>query len=684
MRGSESKQVALLNSTCAQPRTASFASGAAAGCALALLVGSVLAAPARAETDSSQIERLSSLSIEQLLNAKVTSVARRPQELLRTAAAVQVLTSEEIRRSGATDIPQALRLADNLDVAKKNSHDWGISARGFNTDLANKLLVMIDGRSVYSPLFSGVFWDVQDYPLQDIDRIEVISGPGGTLWGANAVNGVINIITKSAKDTQGLYAEEAGGTGLHDLSSIRYGGTLSSHTWFRVYGKYTSQGEETLSDGAPGSDWWRQGRAGFRVDSDPSARDALMFEGDIYDSNEEDTIGREAQSSGEDVLGRWNRHFSENSDMRLQAYIDHTHLLDPQPALTLGRLQIAPPGSFQDSLTTYDVDFQDRFDAATYHRIVWGLGLRRTHDAVVNAPGLAFLPDVLNQNLYSTFVQDQVALTSRLNFIIGTKLEHNAYTGWEWQPSVRAQWSFATEESLWAAISRAVREPSRIDRDLYEGTPPGLTILRGSSNFDVEKLIAYELGYRGQIGPRFGSSVSTFYNVYTDLRSTSATPGTTLPFYFANNLQGDTYGVEFSSDYHVRPGMALHLGYDFLKEHLRVAPGQFDLNNALNETADPEHQLFFRASMALPRHVQFNGALRWIDTLHNNRGPTPGTVPAYWELDSRIAWRVSPRIELSLVGRNLLHAHHVEYGFPGPNRTEIDRSVYATITWHRN
>jgi iron complex outermembrane receptor protein len=688
MRGSDSKQDALVNNVSPRlrlPRNARAGSGAAAGFAVACLLGSVLATPpARAETDSSKIERLRSLSIEQLMNVKVTSVARRPQDLLRTAAAVQVLTNEEIKRSGATNIPQALRLADNLDVAKKNSHDWGISARGFNTDLANKLLVMIDGRSVYTPLFSGVFWDVQDYPLQDIDRIEVISGPGGTLWGANAVNGVINIITKSAKDTQGLYAEGAGGTGLHALGGIRYGGAISSNTWYRVYGKYTSQGDESMSDGAPGSDSWREGRAGFRVDSDPSDRDALMFDGDIYDSDEEEPIGREGQSSGEDVLGRWNRRFSESSDMQLQSYIDHTHLLDPQPALTFGSLQIAPSGSLQDDLTTYDVDFQDRLDAATYHRIVWGLGFRRTHDDVINAPGLAFLPDVLNQNLYSSFVQDEVALTSDLNFIAGTKLEHNPYTGWEWQPSVRTQWSFAAEESLWAAISRAVREPSRIDRDLYEAAPPRLLLLRGSSSFVPEKLLAYEVGYRGQIGPRFGSSVSTFYNVYTDLRSTSLTPGTVLPLYFANNLEGDTYGVEFSGDYHMRPGMTLHLGYDFLKEHLHVAPGQFDLNNALNETSDPKHQFFLRTSMDLPQHLQFDGALRWIDTLHNNRGPTPGTVPAYFELDSRIAWRVNSRVELSLNGRNLLHAHHVEYGYPGPNRIEIDRSVYAKITWDRN
>jgi iron complex outermembrane recepter protein len=653
--------------------------------ALTLTAASVLAtSPARADPNPSTVERLRRLSIEQLMNVTVTSVARRPQKLLRTAAAVQVITHEQITRSGATSIPEALRLADNLEVAQKNSHDWAISARGFNTDLANKLLVMIDGRSVYTPLFSGVFWDVQDYLLEDIDRIEVISGPGGTLWGANAVNGVINIITQSAKNTQGFYAEEAGGTELHELAGVRYGGAISSDTWFRVYAKYADRGDEVMSDGAPGLDSWRQGRSGFRIDSDPSSQDALMLEGDFYDGHEYEPTGGEAETSGGDILGRWSRRFSEHSDMQLQSYIDHTHLLDPQPALTLGTLELAPPGVLQDDLTTYDVDFQDRFDAVAYQHIVWGLGFRRTHDAVVNAPGVAFLPNVLDQNLYSTFVQDEIALKPNLNFIAGTKLEHDAYTGWEWQPSVRAQWSFANEESLWAAISRAVRTPSRIDHDLYEAAPPNPLILKGSPNFVSEQLLAYELGYRGQLGPRFGSSVSTFYNIYHDLRSTGVTPGTILPFYFANNLEGDTYGLELSGDYQLRPTCALHFGYDLLKEHLHVVPGQVDINHALNETADPEHQFFLRSSMDLPRNVQFDAALRWIDTLHNNNGPTPGTVPAYFELDSRIAWKVRPQIELSIDGRNLLHADHVEYGFPGPTRIEIARSVYAKITWRRD
>jgi iron complex outermembrane receptor protein len=642
-----------------------------------------MALPARADPDTESVDQLKSLSIEQLMSVEVTSVSRHPEKLLRSASAIQVITQEDIRRSGATSLAEVLRLADNLEVAQKNSHDWAISARGFNTALANKLLVMIDGRTVYTPLFSGVFWDIQDYPLQDIDRIEVISGPGGALWGANAVNGVINIITKSAKDTQGAYVEGGGGNQLDGLVDARYGGSISSNTSFRVYGKYVDRADEVMADGAPGSDAWHQGRGGFRMDSDLSNHDALTLQGDYYDGYENEPSGRAATTSGGNLLGRWSRRFSDDSDMSLQSYIDHTHLLDPEPALTIGSLELAPAGVLQDDLTTYDLDFQDRFSAGAYDRITWGLGFRRTHDAVVDAPGFGFLPNVLNQNLYSAFLQDEIPIDPNLSFVLGTKLEHNGYTGWEVQPNVRFQWTFADEKSLWGAVSRAVRTPSRIDTDFYEAPPPNFLLLKGSPDFESERLIAYELGYRGEVGPRFSSSVSTFYNVYSDLRSTSYTPATVLPFYFANNLEGDTYGLEFSGDYQATPNWSLHAGYTLLREHLIVKPGQADINDALNETADPKHQFSVRSSVNLPWQTQFDVQLHWVDTLRINNGPVPGTVPAYFELNSRLAWQVSSRFELSVNGENLLHPAHPEYGFPGPTRIEIDRSVYVKFIWRR-
>src|ERR1700733_108180 len=327
---------------------------------------------------------LKKLSLEQLMYLDVTSVSKQPQPYGEAPAAIEVITNDEIRRSGASSIPEALRLADNLEVEQKDSHDWAISARGFNTDSANKLLVLIDGRSVYTPLFSGVFWDVQNYLLEDIDRIEVISGPGGTLWGANAVNGVINIITKSAADTQGLYAEAGGGSEPHEFTGARYGGSLDGDTHFRVYGKYFDRGDEVLANGDPESDSWRQGRAGFRIDSGPSPQDRLTVQGDYYDGHEHVQTGGDADASGDNLLGRWTRVLSDDSDLSVQSYIDQTHLALPIGPLLLNGLQFAPPGNLYDDLTTYDVDFQHRFKIGAYNRIVWGLGYRYTHDAVLD------------------------------------------------------------------------------------------------------------------------------------------------------------------------------------------------------------------------------------------------------------------------------------------------------------
>jgi iron complex outermembrane recepter protein len=637
--------------------------------------------PLAGMADEVSTSALKMLSVEDLMNVEVTSVARHPQRLLDSASAIQVITQEDIRRSGATSIPEALRLADNLQVAQKNSHDWGISARGFNTDLANKLLVMIDGRTVYTPLYSGVFWDVQDYPLEDIDRIEVISGPGGTLWGANAVNGVINIITKSAAETQGLYTEAGGGSQPQNFETARYGGSLGGDTSFRLYGKYFDRGDEVLPDGASASDEWHQGRTGFRIDSSTSSSDKFTFQGDLYDGHEETTLGRDADTSGDNLLGRWTCVFSNLSDITLQTYFDQTHLADPVAPLTLDGLAFSPAGTFYDDLTTYDLDFQHRFPIGSLNRVVWGLGYRFTRDIDLNAPALGFLPAVLDQSLYSGFLQDEIALRSNLSLTLGTKLEHNDYTGFEVEPNARLSWILDSSQALWAAVSRAVRTPSRIDEALSEGVPPYLELLKGSADFTSESVVAYELGYRAQLNSQFTASLSTFYNHYNDIRSTSFTPVTILPLYFSNNLEGDTDGLEFSGNYQVSEDWSLHAGYTFLNEHLRVKPGAFDLDNALNETADPRDQISVRSSLNLPMHTEFDADLRWVDTLHTNNGPTPGTVPSYVELNSRVAWNVSRQLEFSMVGQNLLHDHHPEYGFPGPTRVEIERSVYAKLAW---
>lgn len=639
-------------------------------------------ATAADDAGDASVDTLKSLSVEELMDLEVTSVSRRPEKLLEAPAAIQVITGEDIRRSGASSIPSALRLANNLDVAQENSHEWVISARGFSSDVGNKLLVLFDGRTVYTPLFSGVFWDRQDYLLEDIDRIEVIRGPGGALWGANAVNGVINISTKSAKDTQGLYLEAGGGTNLQDLFSARYGGELTSGASYRVYGKYFDRNSEVLADGSDAMDSWHMGQGGFRIDARPSSQDSFTVQGDYYRTKEQIQSGGTASVSGGNLLGRWSRVLSETSDMSLQFYYDRTQLTFPVPPVIF-----APAGTFEDDLDTYDLDFQHRFQWGESHLMVWGLGYRYTHDVVGNSPGIAFFPPELDQNLFSGFVQDEFSLQDNLVLTLGTKVEHTDYTGFEVEPSVRMQWSLTDRQTLWGAVSRAVRTPSRIDRDISQPAPGFLiVILQGGPNFESETLLAYELGYRAQLGARVSAALSTFYNDYDDLRSTTISPpdpvfGLPFPFFFENNLEGETYGLELSVNFQVLDWWRLYAGYRLLEEDIRVKPSRTDFNNALNETNDAKQQASLRSSMEFPLDMELDAMLRWVDTRTMNNAGVPATVPDYIEMDIRFGWRPTSNLELSVVGQNLLHDHHPEFGVPDPTRVEIERSVYGKLVW---
>jgi iron complex outermembrane receptor protein len=647
----------------------------------------------QAETNSSvqSLNELKKLSFEELLDTEVTSVSKRPEKLVDAASAIQVITGEEIRRSGASSFPEALRLASNLQVAQKNAHEWVISARGFSSDVGNKLLVLVDGRTVYTPLFSGVFWDRQDYLLEDVDRIEVISGPGGALWGANAVNGVINIITKSAKDTQGIYLEAGGGTWLQDFTGLRYGGTLSSNVSFRVYGKYFDRDDEVFANGNDASDSWRMGQGGFRIDAEPSSENLFTLQGDGYGGEENIVTGGSAKVSGGNILGRWSHTFSDESNMSLQMYYDRTHLALPTPPLFSDTgVVLAPSGTLKDDLDTFDLDFQHRFGLGERNHFVWGLGYRFTHDVVENSPALAFFPTKLDQDLFSGFAQDEIALVpDTLNLTLGSKLEHNDYTGFEVEPSGRLQWNLTTNQMIWAAVSRAVRMPSRVDRHERLPTPAlspfGINnLLVGGANFSSETVIAYELGYRAQLGQKVAASVSGFYNKYDDIRSTSTNPPPAilgLPLFYENNLEAETYGFELSVNYQMFDWWRWHGGYNLLEEDVRVKSGYMDFNNALNETADPQQQFSLRSSMNILRNVEFDTGLRWVDTLHVNNAGTAATVPSYFELDVRLGWQPTENLELSLVGQNLLHDHHPEFGVPSPTRVEIVRAFYGKVTW---
>ena len=604
---------------------------------------------------------LKKLSLEELMDVEVTSVSKRPEKLSDTASAIQVITQKDIERSGATSLPEALRLAANLQVAQVDSRQWAISARGFNNTTANKLLVLIDGRAVYTPLYAGVFWDVQDTLLEDVDRIEVISGPGAALWGANAVNGVINITTKTARDTQGLLLLGGGGTELRGFTGLRYGGALATNLHYRVYGKFFDRDSTVLPSGRDATNDWLMGQGGFRVDWEASEKSLLTLQADLYQGRIAQPGRDDISVNGGNVLSRWSHTFSEDSDLKMQLYYDRTHR--------------NIPGTFAENLDTYDADFQHRFLLAERHNIVWGLGYRLIEDDVWNTPGLAFLPARVSRQWFSAFGQDEIALVKdKLHLTLGTKIEHNDYTGFEFQPSGRLAWKLSAGQTLWGAISRAVRTPSRIDRELFAPANPPF-LIAGGPDFVSEEVLAYELGYRVQPHRRISLSVAGFYNDYDNVRSLEqVNPPAALPVVFANGQKGESYGAELTADYRVTDWLQFHGGYTALKVQLRPKAGSTDRTFGSTESHDPNHQFFLRSSLQLPAHFEFDASFRYVTDIANQR------VPAYGELDLRLAWKPTESLELSIVGQNLLHDHHPEFGALS-SRQEIERGVYAKILW---
>jgi iron complex outermembrane receptor protein len=603
------------------------------------------------------------LSLEQLMDIEVTTVSRRPERLILAPSAIQVVTGDDIKRSGASTLPQALRLAPNLQVAQVNASQWAISARGFNNVLANKLLVMIDGRTVYTPLYSGVFWDAQNVLLEDVERIEVVSGPGGAVWGANAVNGVINVITKSADETQGLYVEGAAGTALSGYGALRYGGRLNSELSFRVYGMGFRQDSTVRVDGSSAGDDWTMDQGGFRVDWQPRSDNHVTLQGDFYDGRPDPDAGPPVGASGGNALGRMQHVFSEDADCQLQAYYD-------QSWRDFGN-------GFKEYLQTYDVDWQHHFRFAQRHDVLWGLGYRRMDDEEHNLPLFAFTPAHQSLNLYSAFVQDDVAIVRDvLRLTLGSKFERNDFTGFEPQPSARVAWSPHVEHTIWAAASRAVRTPSRLERDFSLSAAPGVAILAGNDDFMSEKVHAYELGWRAQPERNLSFSLSTFYNDYFDLRS--AEPGPPpfgIPIRIGNGVEGHTYGAEVSADSRLVDGWHLRGGYTFLKKKLWIVDGSHDLNGATAESDDPEHQFLLQSTLDLPHAFQLDTVARYVTELHVRN------VPGYVGLDVRLAWNGIRGLELSLVGQNLLDRSHPEFAASAAAPQEIERSVYGKIAW---
>ena len=635
------------------------------------------------------------MSIEQLMQLNVTSASKRSEPLDHLAAAIFVITQEDIQRSGAINIPDLLRMVPGVDVAQITANSWAIDIRGLNALYSNDLLVMLDGRSVYTPTFGGVYWDVLDVPLENIDRIEVIRGPGGVAWGANAVNGVINIITKNADKTPGGMVVAGGGNVDQVFGTVQYGGKLGQATDYRAYLKYFNQDESPSVAGQLGGDGWHILRGGFRVDSAPSAKDNLMVEGGLYagqegypttyipsvSSPEAQSIDLQADLSGGYLQANWKHVFSGRSDTDLQISYDHYQRND---ILREGR-------------GTFNIDFQHHYTLKARQDIVWGLGYSYSASQSDGNLTVSLNPANLGIQLFSLFIQDEIALVpNRLTLTLGTRIEHNYYTGFGNTPTARLSWKATSHQMFWAAVSKAERTPASTDTAIRfnfggfigaNGTPV-LTAVVGNPNFQNENLIAYEAGYRTNIGNRFSVDIAAYYNDYENqeteeplapfFEGTPSPPHLVIPFTFENLSRGETDGLEFAGNWKVTGRWSLSPGYAFEEIHYHTEPGSHDTTTvAAEEGGTPTHSAQLRSHVDLPHNIAWDGAAYFVDRLDAQN------VPAYTRLDSQLTWRCTKQVSLSLVGQNLLQDHHQEWNITNegylPNL--VKRSAYAKIIW---
>jgi iron complex outermembrane receptor protein len=596
---------------------------------------------------------LADLSLEELANLQITSVSRRAERLSDAPTSVFVITGDDVRRSGVTSLPEALRLAPNLQVARVDARQYAISARGFNSTIANKLLVLIDGRTVYTPLFSGVFWDAQDVFLEDVERIEVISGPGATLWGANAVNGVINVITRRATETHGAVAFVGGGN-LETGLGARYGTALGAGGAFRVYGKTFRRDNTVRENGSNAPDGWENGQAGFRGDWGTAAS-GFTLQGDAYRATIDQATAGDIRVSGGNALARWSRALSEGNRVQVQGYIDHTDR--------------EIPGSFAEHLNTFDLEAQQAVQVFSSHLLTWGGGYRHARDHVGNSAGLAFQPADRKLDWTNVFVQDEVALARTLRFIGGAKLEHNPYTGWEFLPSARVAWQTGGG-MLWGAASRAVRAPARLDRELFVPAQPPF-VLAGGPDFRSEVSKVFELGYRARASVRGSYSLTLFRAEHDRLRSIDPIGGGA--FVIGNEMEGRTTGLEAWGSLLLSRAWRLHGGALLLDQDIRPKPGSADTNTAAAGN-DPNRQFQLRSAFDLGGNQELDLIVR-----HVGRLPSP-VVEDYTAVDARYALRVRRDIELSATVQNLFDRRHAESGALA-TRSEIERGFFLRATW---
>jgi iron complex outermembrane receptor protein len=601
------------------------------------------------------------LTIEELMQIDVTSTARRAEPVGTTAAAVSVITSDDIRRSGVTTIADALTLADGVHVARFNNGTWSISARGFNGSTPNKLLVMVDGRTVYSPLFAGVFWNTLDYVLEDIDRIEVIRGPGATLWGANAVNGVINIITRHSRDSRGAYMNLSAGTEERAIVEARLGGGAGDTTW-RVYGKVADRDAQAFSTGGSSGDARRRGQAGFRVDGGSSAATNWMVLGNAFHSRDNLPDRSPAEFTDLSLQARWSMAASPTSRVDVQSYYRREYRRVPQ--------------QLTHHIDIADVDAQHAFAAGSRHNVVWGGGVRVNRDNTQGSAAIRFTPVARTYPVANLFAQDEFGLIpQRLVVTAGVKYEHNAFSKGELQPNLRARLLMPRGQVLWGAVSHAVRRPTRFDDDLEVVGPGDLLLLRGSDDFRAESLIASEAGYRVQ--PYNGLSLDATYFVhhFDRLRSQEAPAVGVLPVTLGNTLEGRSHGLEVGVNLQPVAWWRTHASYTWLNTSIDRSAGSRDIGGGASEGNDPNYLFSIRTAVDLSRRVELDVMLRAVDRL-----PNPA-VPAYAEMNLRLGWHATPQMDLWIVGHDLLHQQHPEFGTSIPRRVEAERGIRLGSTF---
>ncbi len=661
---------------------------------LFLLVTSSLLAHADAAGADSEGPALKNLSLEELSQIEVTTLSKEPERAFRIPAAIYVITGEDIRRSGATSIPEALRMAPGVEVARIDGNKWAVGIRGFGSRLSRSVLVLIDGRTVYTTLLAGTYWEVQDTVMDDIDRIEVIRGPGGTIWGPNAVNGVINIITKSSKDTRGVLVSAGSGNEEQGFFNIRYGGGDGKDFNYRVYGKGFTRGPESHPDNQNFDDW-RATQAGFRADWNRSNSDSFTFQGDLYFETAGErvqatsytppfsqTIDANAHNSGGNIMGKWKHVLGDGDDIQIQAYYDRTNRHEP---------------NFGELRDTFDVDFLQHFRVRARQSITYGLGARfSTGNDLQVVSGLTFDPAKRTDRLLTAFLQDEIQLVeNKLSLTLGTKLLRTNFTGIKPEPSARLLWTPDKSTSVWAAYTHALRTPSDGERDFFLSgfiavTPTGTPFFarfNANRDFRSEQLNGYEIGVRRLFGKNVFVDVATFYNHYHDLFSEEITgapfventPAPThilLPAQFGNSLLGNTKGIEIAPEWRPATFWRLRGTYSYLHMNIDKEPGSADVGTPPGIVgSSPQHQVTIQSAFDFAKVLTLDLSYRYVSALISQK------VAAYHTGDVRFGWHVSNQLELALVGQNLLQPAHGEYaGDPGPV-VGMRRGGYAKLTW---